>query len=241
MPTKEIFIVLGIIILVVIIYAIFSSTTATLSHLKDATQSQVISAKKLPRNNDTSNYTYSLWFFVNEWNYKVGEPKTILSRVDNHKNPCPSMTLGEYQNDLTIAVTCYKNKASDPDGGKSKKDYTVFPCTIDNVPLQRWVNLLISLNGRTLDVYLDGKLVRTCVLPGVAKVAAASDVVLSPNGGFNGWTSKVQYWANSTNPQEAWNIYKSGYGGSALGNLLNKYRIKIAFLEDNIEQSSFEL
>ena len=151
------------------------------------------------------------------------------------------MTLGEYQNDLTIAVTCYKNKEADPDSGKSKGDYIVFPCTVDNVPLQRWVNLLISLNGRTLDVYLDGKLVRTCVLPGVAKVSAASDIVLSPNGGFNGWTSKVQYWANSTNPQEAWNIYKSGYGGSALGNLLNKYRIKIAFLEDNIEQSSFEL
>ena len=237
MPTKEILIVLGIIILVVVLYAIFSSTSTTLSHLKDASESQVIPAKKLPKNNDTSNYTYSLWFFVNEWNYKIGEKKVILSRIDNSSKPCPSITLGAFQNDLTVDVTCYKNKTS----GKHAEDYTVFPCTLNNVPLQRWVNLLISLNGRTLDMYLDGKLVRTCVLPGVAKVSAASDIILSPEGGFNGWTSKVEYWANSTNPQEAWNIYKGGYGGSALGNLFNKYRIKIAFLEDNIEQSSFEL
>ena len=78
-------------------------------------------------------------------------------------------------------------------------------------------------------------------MPGVAKVANNSPVVITPNGGFSGYTAKIQYWPNATNPQEAWNIYRDGYGGSILGNLFNKYRIKVSFLEDNKEQSSFEL
>lgn len=49
------------------------------------------------------------------------------------------------------------------------------------------------------------------------------------------------YWDHSTNPQEAYNIYKNGFGGSILGNLFNKYRIKFALLTDNKEVGSFEV
>ena len=79
------------------------------------------------------------------------------------------------------------------------------------------------------------------VLPGVAKVNNSADVFLTPDGGFDGWTSGFQYIADAINPQQAWNIYKAGYGSSPLGNFFNKYRIKVAFLEDNQEQSSFEI
>jgi len=117
----------------------------------------------------------------------------------------------------------------------------VHKCSITNFPLQSWVNLIISLYGRTLDMYVDGKLVRTCVLPGVAKVNPDADISVTPGGGFSGWTSNFEYWDDATNPQQAYNIYKSGFGGSAIGSLFNKYRIKVSFLEDNQEQSSFEI
>jgi len=42
-------------------------------------------------------------------------------------------------------------------------------------------------------------------------------------------------------PQQAYNIYKSGYGGSAVGSIFNKYRLKFSFMEDNQEQASFEI
>jgi hypothetical protein len=103
------------------------------------------------------------------------------------------------------------------------------------------VNLIISLYGRTLDVYLDGKLVRTCVLPGVAKVNPAANILVTPNGGFNGFTSNFQYWPTATNPQQAYNIYKDGFGGSVFGNLFNKFRLKVSLLEDNREKGSFEI
>jgi hypothetical protein len=137
------------------------------------------------------------------------------------------------ENDITISVACYSNKKSN--------ESIIHTCNVQNFPLQRWVNLIISLYGRTLDVYIDGKLVRTCVLPGVAKINQKANIVVTPNGGFSGFTTNFQYWNDSTNPQDAYNIYKDGFGGSILGNLFNKYRIKIAFLSDNKEKGSFEI
>ena len=53
---------------------------------------------------------------------------------------------------------------------------------------------------------------------------------------------KFMYYDMPTNPQEAWNIYKDGFAsGGSLGNFFEKYKIKVAFLENNIEQGSLEI
>ena len=114
-------------------------------------------------------------------------------------------------------------------------------CNVENIPLQKWVNLIISLNNESLDVYLDGKLVRTCVLEGVPKISTNAPVELTPEGGFDGFTSKFQFIPTPLNPQEAYNIYKAGYGGGGLGSSFNKYKVKVSYLVDNKEKSSFEL
>jgi hypothetical protein len=114
-------------------------------------------------------------------------------------------------------------------------------CTIDNVPIQKWVNIVISLYGRTLDTYLNGKLVRTCVLPGVPNVKNNANINVTPNGGFSGWTTTFKYWSDASNPQDAYNIYKAGFGGSILANAFNKYRLRFSVVKDNIVSGSFEI
>ena len=131
--------------------------------------------------------------------------------------------------------------ATSSDGFTTRGTGTPHKCTIRNFPLQKWVNLTVSLYGRTLDVYIDGKLVRTCILPGVAKSGVGGSILVTPGNGFSGWTSQTRYWPDATNPQEAYGIYKEGYGGSIIGNLFNKYRVRISFLEDNQSKGSFEL
>jgi hypothetical protein len=233
--------VLIVLVCLVVLYLIvgwFFKTSTQLTSMSDGKTPLVIPSSSLPSNNNTSNYTYSTWFYVDDWNYRFGEPKTILGRLDADKHPSPSIGLGAIENDLQISVSCY---SQDPATGSAGSTPIVHKCSVRNVPLQKWVNLIISLYGRTLDVYIDGKLVRTCVLPGVAQVNPDADILVTPMGGFSGWTSNFQYWAAATNPQQAYNIYKSGYGGNALGNLFNKYRVKVSFLEDNKEQGSFEI
>ena len=224
------------VVVIVILYLVIKwlMGRSTLTSMSDAKTSQTIGAEKLDSGSFGSNFTYSVWFYVSNWNYKYGEPKVILGRLDKDQDPSPSIVLGAMSNDLNISVTTYPSV-------KSKEPGNVHTCNVQNVPLQKWVCLIVSLYGRSMDVYLDGKLVRTCVLPGVAKVDYNAPVLVTPSGGFAGFTSNVQYWGSATNPQEAWNIYKQGYGGSALGNLFNKYRVKISFLEDNQPQGSFEI
>lgn len=203
---------------------------------------------------DSSNFTYSVWFYVNDWNYRYGEPKDLISRsitfpasstegmsgMDAYtegigeKQPCPFVMLAPKENNIIIAVTCYTSNATAEAG-------VVHYTEVVNVPIQRWVNLYFSVYGRTLDVYINGKLVRTSILPGVAKILPTANIYLTPNGGFNGWTSKLQYWNMSSNPQAAWDTYVKGYGGGLLDNLFGKYKVKMALLVDNKEEAQLTI
>ncbi len=225
-------IILIVVLLIMLIYFImwlFTKSTQ-LTKMSDGTIRQVILANTLPNSKHSNNYTYSTWFYVNDWNYRFGEPKIILGRLDKDNNPSPSITIGAMENNVNVAVACYPISASAAP--------IIHQCNVSNIPLQKWVNLIVSLYGRTLDLYLDGKLVRTCVLPGVAKVSPETDILVTPNGGFNGWTANFQYWATASNPQEAYNIYKGGYGSSTM---FNRFRIKVAFLSNDKEKTSFTI
>ena len=231
MDAKGILITVVVIVVIWLIYKAIWGDTG-LSSLEDAKKMQTISASNLGSEDSagSANFTYSVWFYVGDWNYKYGVPKVVLAHGENSDF---GIVLGGMQNDLNISVETYPSQTATTG--------STHTCNVQNIPLQKWVHCLVSLYGKSLDVYIDGKLVRTCVLPGIAKVDTSKDVVITPLGGFSGFTSNFQFWPNATNPQEAYNIHKQGFGGSALGNLFNKYRIKIVFLEDNQEQGSFEI
>jgi hypothetical protein len=64
-----------------------------------------------------------------------------------------------------------------------------------------------------------------------------SDVYVTPNGGFSGWTARLQYFPNATNPQTAWDIYKQGYGAS----MFSSYNIKVSFTKNGVESNGFTI
>ena len=235
MDAKGILITIVVIVVIFLIYkAIFGDNS--LSSLEDAKKMQQIASSSLGSSdsNSSANFTYSVWFYVDDWNYRYGEPKIVLAHGGvSASSGGFGIVLGGMQNDLNIAVETYPSETS--------TEGSQHTCNVQNIPLQKWVHCLVSVYGKSLDVYIDGKLVRTCVLPGIAKVDTSKDVFITPLGGFSGYTSNFQFFPNATNPQEAYNIYKKGFGGSALGNLFNKYRIKFSFLVDNEEEGSFEI
>ena len=58
---------------------------------------------------------------------------------------------------------------------------------------------------------------------------------------WDGKTTKFEYYPRRLNPQDAWNIYSEGFGGSTFGSLMNRYRMKVAFIKDDLEYNSFVL
>ena len=240
---RNILLLVFIIVLLYILVVYLTKDKNTLSYMTDAKTMQTIEASSLDTSgttSSTSNFTYSIWLFIDDWNYKYGEPKIVYGRMTNDGqtlNPCPLVVLGAIENNLDISLQVYPGADNVLNASGSTSKHT---CNVTNIPLQKWVNLLITTYGRSLDVYIDGKLVRTCVLPGVAKIDTSTNVYITPRGGFSGWTSLFQYWPNSTDPQTAWNIYKKGYGGSLFGNL-GKYSVKVSLMEGDVEDASFEI
>jgi len=228
--------IIGIFIIVIIILLVvyFSKDATILSHLNSGTKEISIPASKVSLNNNSSNYAYSIWFNVKNWDHRLGEKKILISRSTNESSLHnsliynPEISLASNENNININISTYKND-------------TPVPCTILNFPLQTWVNLILSVNGRTIDIYLDGKLVRTCLLPNVPKATNTAPVKITPDGGFSGWTSHFQSWPKSLNPQEAYNVYKSGIGSNSLGYFFNKYKLKFSYVVDNVEQGSVEI
>jgi hypothetical protein len=225
-------IALGVVVLVLLILVVrwLMGDGTKISGLNDAKKVTKIPATDLEQSN-ASNYAYSAWFYIDDWSYRYGEPKIVLGRLDNDLNPSPSIVLGAIKNNLKIETTVYPS--SDSSTGSAHT------CNVANVPIQKWVNVIVSLYGRTMDVYIDGKLVRTCVLPGVAKIANNAPVYVTPLGGFSGYTANIHYYSDALNPQEAYNIYRKGYGGNAGLNF--PYEIKVEFLKDGEEQGSVSI
>ena len=82
------------------------------------------------------------------------------------------------------------------------------PCDIKTVPLQRWVNVTVVSSGRVLDVYMDGKLNRSCVLENVLTVPRQK--LQLRLGEFGGVYSRVQMWNVQITPDAIYRIYQQG-------------------------------
>lgn len=230
-------IILVVILYYVIVYLFKNKGETTLVKVHDARVAQVINSGSLPSGSSV-NYAYSIWIYVNDWNYRFGETKIVFGRVDQNNDPAPSVTLSPSTNNLHVSLATYpvSNTSS------SNSPPTLHTCSVEDIPLQRWVNIIMSLNNRALDIYIDGKLVKTCVLPGVPKLNPSSNVHITPDGGFSGFISNFRYFSDALNPSEAYNVYKQGYDkGSTITGLFDRYRIKLAFMEDNKEVNSLEI
>ena len=113
---------------------------------------------------------------------------------------------------------------------------------VENINMQKWVNIITTISNRSLDIYINGKLIKTKTFNNLIDVMAFNDggITLTPGGGFGGFISKVRYYPYYITPQQAWNIYKDGFG-DAFESALNKYNLSVSLYEDRIEQNKFYL
>ena len=252
--------VLIVFVVLVILYYIIdwtTSTTVKLTHIKSAMHPQTLSANKIKKNK-SSNFTYSIWFYIDNWEVNLGKRKTLFDVIggdDGSTGPL-SVYFDPNINNMKIKVDCYTDgkdhhkKSKEETRGAMESSTTnsmhftgvtetTTHCNVDNFPLQKWVNLIISVEGRTLDVYIDGKLVKTCVLPGTVNTSNIRGINVTKPG-FSGMTADLTYWKTASSPQQAYNIYSSGFGGMG-SSFFNKYKLRIAFLEDGKSQGHFDI
>jgi hypothetical protein len=90
---------------------------------------------------------------------------------------------------------------------------------IKGIEYQRWILITTVSNGRTLDVYIDGKLARSCVYKtnfalgandGKAKAVFGKN--FSPALNVKGFFSSGKFYNYSLTPDAVWALYQAGPG-----------------------------
>lgn len=171
----------------------------------------VISANNVPLSTG-SNYGVQFWMFISDWDYQFGKEKLILTRTAGASGSIvnPSISLHPTDNSLNVRVSIFPTDsragAAEPGADTTGDSYT---CTVENVPLQSWFAVSVTVFQRNLDVYINGRLVKSAVLPGVPK-PAVGDIVLNDKGGFSGSICNVHSYTSMLKPEDAKAFFAAG-------------------------------
>ena len=226
-------IVIGILVIILIyILLMYVWPSSVTSPLTEASEGRTISHTKLP-NSGNANTGYGIWVYVNNWSHEYGNEKTIMKReVTTTKGF--HLYLDKHQNNLILKVY------TKPDS-TSTINHDI--CKVNNFPLQKWVHVIFTFSGRTLDMYLNGKLVKTKYLQNYPKLIGSEspDLSITSSTTFDGYTTRFRYYPETVTPQQAYDEYTSGYGRGGFSDFLGKYNIKVALLSNSVEESSFTL
>jgi len=98
-------------------------------------------------------------------------------------------------------------------------------CDLPEIDMQRWVNITVAVNGKTVDVYVDGKLARSCILPAPYKVDSKGYTGYAlENGGFGGKISTTTMYDSALNPEAVYKNYMAGPEPiTTIGGLLSSF------------------
>ena len=136
---------------------------------------------------DGLEFTWSIWIFVNNFQANEGIYRHIFSKGNSHlesngliqPNNAPGLYIAPKTNDLVLIMNTY--------------DVINEEIVIPDIPVNKWFNVIIRCQGKTLDVYTNGTISRSLNLIGVPK-QNYGDVYVAMNGGFDGYISNLWYY-----------------------------------------------
>lgn len=227
-------ILIGFAILIVLYY-VFSiyisyktfrqSSPYLINGMIDATTSMKFPSFKLPNARSSAygmEFTYSTWLYIDDSNFSSNRSgncdnasllhifhKGSYDYVPNGKSTvteegtsvgypllqCPGVWLYPNTNKLNIKFNTYENIVETSDVG--------------NIPLNMWVNLIITLIGSSIDIYINGNLKKRTKLVGVPKINYG-DLYVTNWGGYQGYLSNFRYFNYAVEPFTIDQIFKMG-------------------------------
>ena len=191
--TYIIILVIGLCVVLIIIKNLLKSKPLT--NVSVSSKQIIIPASSIPtlEYGNTNNSTYSIWFYVSNW--EITHSKIIFQTIVNQDSNLV-VYLGQYSNDLTVSLP--------------ELNYNNQMVNVKNIPIQKWVNVILVIAKNNLIIYINGELNQSCLLNNNIN-SLQEDVIITPtNKTFVGWSSKFQYWPQVKNNNELIQIYNNG-------------------------------
>lgn len=197
-----------------------STSPFLVTGMKDATEQRRIpqdpkikDAIPILRSNNERNgieFTYSTWLYIKDLKpmnnkkhiFHKGEG-TILDTNMNKKdtkgmsfpNNGPGLYIHENKNALVIVMNTFDNIIEEVE--------------IDNIPMNKWINVAIRVKNRLMDVYINGTVAVRYEFASVPK-QNYGDLFVNMNGGFNGQLSSLRYFNRALSGVEILDINRAG-------------------------------
>ena len=110
-------------------------------------------------------------------------------------NNGPGMYLSQKKNAIIVVMNTYNNVIEEVE--------------IDDVPMKKWINVVIRCKGKKMDTYINGTIVNRHIFSSVPK-QNYGDVVVLDKGGFSGSLSSLRYFSHALTGVEVEELVKAG-------------------------------
>lgn len=158
---------------------------------------------------DGIEFTWSVWLNIHKLdNVSVYQHifhkgnSNLVSTGLNFPNNAPGLYIKPNTNELVIIMNTFNVINEEID--------------IPNIPLNKWVHVIIRCRENILDVYINGTITRSINLSGVPK-QNNGDVYVAQNGGFQGNISNLWYYNYALGAAEIQQIVTRGPNTHMIG------------------------
>jgi hypothetical protein len=159
---------------------------------------------------DGIEFTWSVWIFIDNLQTNAGIYKHVFSKGNSilnengliFPNNAPGLYIAPNTNALVVMMNTF--------------DVINEEIVIPDLPLNKWVNVIIRCQNTTLDVYVNGTIARSINLVGVPK-QNYGDVFVGMNGGFAGNISNLWYYNYALGTSAIQTITENGPNTKMIG------------------------
>jgi hypothetical protein len=177
---------------------------------QDPSNNSAVTIYRSVNASDGLEFTWSTWIFIDSIETKSGMFKHIFSKGNNNigkngriePNNAPGLYIAPNTNSLVVVMNTY-NVINEE-------------IVIPDIPLNKWVNVIIRCQNTNLDVYINGTIARSVNLVGVPK-QNYGDVYVAMNGGFDGYISNLWYYNYALGTAEIQNLVNKGPNTKMIG------------------------
>lgn len=156
---------------------------------------------------DGIEFTYSVWMYIDDLEYKKGQYKHVFHKGNdnfsvsgdhngmNAPNNAPGLYIDKHTNNLVVVMNTFSNINEQ--------------VIVQDIPLNKWINVIIRVEGENMDVYVNGTIVLRHIFNGVPK-QNYGDMYVNMNGGYSGMLSDLWYHDYALNTTEILSIVQNG-------------------------------
>ena len=216
-------VILGIVLVFVLYYFLNRSGSDVLSNKLDlSTQQPAVGIKDI-QEPTSKKYSYEMWMYV--YNFQ-GSENYIISRAATTSGKNIGIKLNGSSPKLELEYTTT--------GTTTVKKVTI----TDNFPLQTWVHLIVSVDNTYIDVYINGKLIKSIQDTNMEAPSGSSSI---DYGLTNCYLAKLTRTVLPTDPQTAWDKYSAGNGENPFAKYLSSFGLSMTLQKNNQDYSKVTL